>query len=97
MSDQDRSEDDSKSNPESQVSSQESTRKRKAYTTDQKLGAVDYANKYSKISASKSSGCTKTVVARGGCTNHQRKGLIAIVPLHSEASLLLEALTDDHA
>uniref|UniRef100_A0A915CP22 DDE-1 domain-containing protein n=1 Tax=Ditylenchus dipsaci TaxID=166011 RepID=A0A915CP22_9BILA len=43
MSDQDRNEDDKKS------------RERKAYTTDQKSEAVDYAKKYSKISASKMS------------------------------------------
>uniref|UniRef100_A0A915ES37 HTH psq-type domain-containing protein n=1 Tax=Ditylenchus dipsaci TaxID=166011 RepID=A0A915ES37_9BILA len=55
---------DSESNSESQEESQESksSRKRKAYSIEKKLEAVDYANKYSKSSASKKFGVGRTQI-----------------------------------
>lgn len=61
MSEQEREEGDSESNIESQESSQgsKSSRKRKAYSVEKKLEAIDYANKYSKNSASKKFGVSR--------------------------------------
>uniref|UniRef100_A0A915D704 HTH psq-type domain-containing protein n=1 Tax=Ditylenchus dipsaci TaxID=166011 RepID=A0A915D704_9BILA len=55
---------DSELNSESQEKSQESksSRKRKAYSIEKKLEAVDYANKYSKSSASKKFGVGRTQI-----------------------------------
>uniref|UniRef100_A0A915D5K1 EGF-like domain-containing protein n=1 Tax=Ditylenchus dipsaci TaxID=166011 RepID=A0A915D5K1_9BILA len=55
---------DSESNSESQEESQESksSRKRKAYSIEKKLEAADYANKYSKSSASRKFGVGRTQI-----------------------------------
>ena len=54
---------DSESNAESQEESQQSkSRKRKAYTIEKKLEAVDYANKYSKYSAAKKFSVTPKMI-----------------------------------
>uniref|UniRef100_A0A915D7F5 Brinker DNA-binding domain-containing protein n=1 Tax=Ditylenchus dipsaci TaxID=166011 RepID=A0A915D7F5_9BILA len=64
---------DSESNSESQEESQESksSRKRKAYSIEKKLEAVDYANKYSKSSASKKFGVGRTQIINW--VNHEEK------------------------
>ena len=55
MSNQEREESGIESNVEDQELSQEfkSSRKRKAYSIEKKLEAVDYANNYSKLSAAR--------------------------------------------